>query len=88
MTIFVNNINYKKTSRSPNMSKLNILGIIKNIRSKSNIYTPIVEAVVNSIDAIREAQRSDGQIDVIIKRNQTLNFDGAITFCSILGNSR
>ncbi|WP_279070660.1 ATP-binding protein [Alistipes timonensis] len=78
MTIFVNNINYKKTSRSPNMSKLNILGIIKNIRSKSNIYTPIVEAVVNSIDAIREAQRSDGQIDVIIKRNQTLNFDGAL----------
>jgi len=33
MIIFMSNINYKRTSYSPNMSKLNILSIIKNIRS-------------------------------------------------------
>ncbi len=31
------------------MSKINILGIVKNIKSKTNVYTPIIEAVVNSI---------------------------------------
>jgi hypothetical protein len=27
------------------MSKINILGIVKNIKSKTNVYTPIIEAV-------------------------------------------
>ncbi|MDR1670928.1 MAG: ATP-binding protein [Alistipes sp.] len=57
-------------------SKINILGAIKNIRSKSNIYTPIVEAVVNSIDAIRETGRIDGEIFIIVKRCSVLDFDG------------
>lgn len=55
------------------MSKINILGIIKNIKSKSNIYTPIVEAVVNSIDAIKNEQ--DGKIDIIIFRENMIEFD-------------
>lgn len=61
------------------MSKLNILGIVKNIRSKSNIYTPIMEAVVNAIDSIRESGRQDGQISVILKRSKTLDFDGTLS---------
>lgn len=31
------------------MSRINIQGTIDNIRSKSNIYTPIIEAIVNSM---------------------------------------
>jgi len=57
------------------MSKINILGIIKNIKSKSNIYTPIVEAVVNSIDAIKN--KKNGKIDIVIYRENTLEFDNA-----------
>jgi hypothetical protein len=55
------------------MSKINILGIIKSIRSKSNVYTPIVEAVVNSIEAI--GNRPDGKIDIVVHREQVLEFD-------------
>lgn len=60
------------------MSKINILGIVNNIKSKSNVYTPIVEAVVNSIDAI--GNKPNGKIEIIVHREQTLNFDDAKPF--------
>ena len=60
------------------MSKINILGIVKNIKSKSNIYTPIVEAVVNAIDAIEN--NPNGQIEIIIHRDNTLDFDNSKPF--------
>jgi hypothetical protein len=55
------------------MSKLNILGIVKNIKSKSNIYTPIVEAVVNSIEAIDN--NPNGRIEIVVHRENMLEFD-------------
>lgn len=57
------------------MSKLNIIGIVRGIRSKTNIYTPIIEAIVNAIDSIYESGRKDGEIVIYIKRDLTLNFD-------------
>jgi hypothetical protein len=57
------------------MSKLNISGIIKNIKSKTNVYTPIVEAVVNSIEAIDEKQ--DGKIEIVVYRENTFLLDDA-----------
>lgn len=60
------------------MSKLNIIGIIKSIKSKSNVYTPIIEAIVNSIDSIRESNRPDGKIIIIVKRENTLPLDNSI----------
>ena len=58
------------------MSKINILGIVKNIKSKSNIYTPIVEAVVNSIEAI--GNKSDGEIEIVIHRESIIQFENVI----------
>lgn len=55
------------------MSKINILGIVKNIKSKSNVYTPIVEAVVNSIEAI--GNKPNGKIEIIVYRENVLEFD-------------
>jgi hypothetical protein len=55
------------------MSKINILGIVKNIKSKSNVYTPIVEAVVNSIEAI--GKKPNGKIDIVVHRESVLEFD-------------
>lgn len=55
------------------MSKINILGIVNSIKSKSNVYTPIVEAVVNSIEAI--GNKPDGKIEIIVHRDMTFNFD-------------
>jgi len=57
------------------MSKINILGIVKNIKSKTNVYTPIVEAVVNSIEAIES--NPNGKIDIIVYRENVLEFDTA-----------
>lgn len=60
------------------MSKVNIQGIIDNIRSKSNVYTPIIEAVVNSIDSIISSKISNGEITILIKREHTLNFEDSL----------
>jgi hypothetical protein len=60
------------------MSKINIQGTVDNIRSKSNVYTPIVEAIVNSIDAIIASGNADGQIIITVLRDQTLAFDDTL----------
>jgi len=59
------------------MSKINIQGTIDNIRSRSNVYTPLIEAVVNAIDSIRTFKPPDGDIEVVVKRDNTLIFDGS-----------
>ena len=57
------------------MSRINILGTIENIRSRSSVYTPIVEAIVNSIEAIIASGKNDGRIEIILKRERNLSFD-------------
>lgn len=52
------------------MSKINIDGIVKDIRTRTTYITPLVEAVCNSIDAI--GAKADGQIDILIKREEPL----------------
>ena len=52
------------------MAKFNIQGLINNISEKNTVYTPIVEAVVNSIQSIEESSRSDRWIKIIIKRGK------------------
>lgn len=56
------------------MSKINIDRIVKDIRTRSTSLTPIIEAVCNSIDAI-DPSRTDGKIDIIIKRDSQLSMD-------------
>jgi len=51
------------------MSKINIQGTIENIRSKSNVYTPIIEAIVNSIDSIQKAKIKNGEVKIVVKRD-------------------
>ena len=60
------------------MSRINIQGTIENIRSKSNIYTPIVEAIVNSIQSIVSKKTDKGKIEIILHRETTLEFENAI----------
>lgn len=49
------------------MSKINIDRIVKDIKTRTNSLTPIIEAVCNSMDAIG-ADRTDGEIDIVVKR--------------------
>ena len=61
------------------MSRINnIQGTIENIRSKSNIYTPIVEAVVNSIQSIVTKKIKNGKLEIILHRENTLELENSI----------
>jgi hypothetical protein len=40
------------------------------LKEKTNIYSPLIEAIVNSIDAIKETNRLDGKIIITPERNQ------------------
>src|SRR5665647_2718008 len=59
------------------MSRINIQGTIENIRSKSNIYTPIVEAIVNSIQSIVDKGIENGKIEIILHRENTFEFENS-----------
>lgn len=60
------------------MSRINIQGTIDNIRSKSNIYTPIIEAIVNSIQSIVLKKIENGKIEIILHREKVLEIDNSI----------
>lgn len=57
------------------MSKININNLIKQSNFKSNIYLPIIEAIVNSIDAIDDENRKNtenGKIEITFEREPSL----------------
>lgn len=58
------------------MSNIHIRRAVSNIREKTSIYTPIVEAVVNSIQAIKSKEEANGLITIILKRSGQLELDG------------
>jgi hypothetical protein len=60
------------------MSKINIQGTIDNIKSKSNVYTPLIEAIVNSIDSISLGGVSAGKVDITLIREQVFSFDDSL----------
>ena len=51
------------------MSNVNIKRLVENIRSGTNVYTPVVELIVNAIQAIDESNSIVGVVDVQIKRD-------------------
>lgn len=57
------------------MSKINIDRIVKDIKTRSNSLTPIIEAVCNSMDAIG-IDRNDGRIDIVVKRDPQQCIEG------------
>lgn len=57
------------------MSRINIQGTIDNIRSKSNVYTPVIEAIVNSIQSITSKKQVNGKIEIILHRENTLQYE-------------
>lgn len=57
------------------MSGVYIQGIVDNIKSDSTPYTPIIEAITNSIDSIDKSCRSDGRIDIYLERKSKLDLD-------------
>ena len=56
------------------MSKINIDRIVRDIKIRSTVLTPIIEAVCNSIDAIGD-NRIDGEINIVVKRDGQTSLD-------------
>src|SRR5436305_671052 len=59
---------FTRANREPPMSKVNIKRAVENIRASTTVYTPIVEVVVNAIQAIESTGRADGKITVRVHR--------------------
>lgn len=58
------------------MANVNILGVVENINLRTNVYTPIIEGIVNAIDSINSSGRKDGEVIVTLIRST----QGALKF--------
>ena len=55
------------------MSKINIEGIVRDIKGRTTYLTPLIEAICNSIDAI--GGKSGGLIEIMVKRDNQKSTD-------------
>lgn len=60
------------------MSNVNIKRAIENIRSNTTIYTPVVEMIVNAIQAIETLDKTDGKVVIRAQRNSQTSLDGGL----------
>ena len=60
------------------MSNVNIRRAVENIRANTTVYTPIVEVVVNAIQAIESGGVADGEITIRVHRAAQLEMDGGL----------
>jgi hypothetical protein len=51
------------------LSSINIKRAVENIRSGTTVYTPVIELIVNAIQAIRVAKPVGGQVTITILRD-------------------
>jgi hypothetical protein len=51
------------------VSNVNITRAVENIRSGTNVYTPLIEVTVNAIQAIEATARTDGLVIIEINRS-------------------
>jgi len=57
------------------MSTVNIRGVVENIKSGTTIYTPIVDVIVNAIEAIEAKEERKGKVTVVVERSKQLETD-------------
>lgn len=60
------------------MSTVNIKRVVENIRANTTVYTPIVDVVVNAIQAIGIHDGTGGKIVIRAERDQQLELDGGL----------
>ncbi len=52
------------------MSEVNISRFVETtIKERTTVYSPLIETIVNSIEAILETERADGEIIITPIRN-------------------
>jgi hypothetical protein len=60
------------------VSNINIKRVVENIRSGTNVYTPVVELIVNAIQAVRAAKTTGGSVKVTILRSSQGELDDSV----------
>jgi len=60
------------------MSNVNIKRAVENIRANTTVYTPVVETVVNAIQAVDESGRNDGKVSIRALRSDQAEIDGSL----------
>ncbi|TMV87330.1 sensor histidine kinase [Thioclava sp. BHET1] len=58
------------------MSNVNVRRAVENIRSGTNVYTPLVETIVNAIQAIEAGSAEKGLVDILVKRSNQQELEG------------
>ena len=61
------------------MSNVNIRRAVENIRSGTNAYTPLVEVIVNAIQAIEVIERQDGLIQIVVDREGQVDMEDSVS---------
>ena len=61
------------------MSNVNIRRAVENIKLVTTIYTPLVEVIVNSIQAIEAGNVKDGKIYIRVERGNQPDLEGGIS---------
>ena len=64
------------------MSNVNIKRAIENIRASTTVYTPVVEMIVNAIQAIDEIGLTDGKVAIRVLRDRQEELDGSLPIVS------
>ena len=60
------------------MSNVNIRRAVENIRANTTVYTPIVETVVNAIQAIEDKGVSTGLVTIRVHRDNQIELNGGL----------
>lgn len=61
---------YQITVQNDLMSNVNIQRAVQNIRSNTTAYTPVIEFIVNAIQAIEETEKKNGKVEIRVKRSE------------------
>jgi len=61
------------------MSNVNIKRAVENIKTGTTIYSPIVEILVNAIEAIEEQNERNGKIDIVVIRSEQDQVDNGLS---------
>ncbi len=60
------------------MSNVNIKRAVENIKSNTTVYTPVIEIIVNAIQAIERTGSKKGVINVEVERSKQAQLDGSV----------
>lgn len=60
------------------MSNVNIRRAVENIKSGINIYTPLVEVIVNAIQAIDDKAIDNGRVTVTVNRSGQMSLESTV----------